>query len=290
MALSTSPWAGSAATSAAAAAAAAAAAGVATATAASTAAATAAAADGAAPARPKAVANRCPAATAAVTEAFIAADCTACWGAPAGPAPAQPAAPRHANAAAWRLDWITPAGTGADMATAALPEAAERQARVAASATAASATTAMATTMATTTTTATATLPTAPLGSAAPAAKAHPAPRGWVIEAQSGPAWHQYLGLQFGLRPKAGAAALPAGSSGWLALVEEVPAGTEGTAQTRWLVRAVAGPLPLAARRATTHLQAFRLPDSSRADRLVARAWVESAEGRILWMASDRCL
>lgn len=239
VALSTCPGAGSAATSAAAA--------------------TAAAAGGAAAARPKAVASRCPGATAAVTEAFIAADCAACWGAPADPAAAQPASPRRAAAAAWRLDWITPAGPGADMAAAALPEAAERQARVAAA------------------------------GTATPAAKASSAPRGWVIEAQSGPAWHQYLGLQFGLRPKPGAAALPAGSTGWLALVEEVPAGTEGTAQARWLVRALAGPLPLAATRPTTHLQAFRMPETSRVDRLVARAWVEAPDGRILWMAADRC-
>ena len=35
-----------------------------------------------------------------------------------GPATAQPLASRQAAAAAWRLDWITPAGPAADMAAA----------------------------------------------------------------------------------------------------------------------------------------------------------------------------
>lgn len=202
----------------------------------------------------------CPAPRAPLHEAFVPADCEACWAA-TGPAPQ-----------GWRLDWITPAGPQAAMAVAAMPEAAERQARAQALQA----------------------LPSPAQASASAVVTATPAtvsrwPRGWRLQAGTGPAWQGYMGLNLQLRPSRGAAPLPAGASGWLALVEDVPAGSEGSAQARTLVRAVAGPLPLDARQPSSHLRAMRLPDSARAERLGVRAWVESASGQVLAMAADRC-
>ena len=173
----------------------------------------------------------------------------------------------QARTPGWRLDWITPAAVGAPLAAAALPEAAERAARNSA----------------------------APQGAGQPLAGR--------LQVTSGPAWNGYLGLQMTLQPaRAGSnrAALPGGSTAWLALVELLPAGTEGSAVARALVRSVAGPLaldgPAAASSAgqskpklITHLRALRWPEGARPERLQARAWIESATGQVLLMAADRC-
>ena len=204
----------------------------------------------------------CPAPQAAVQEVFTAADCALCWSAASLP----PGAP------GWRLDWITPAATDAPLAAAALAEAAERAARA----------------------------------SAAPAVARRPT--ALRLQVAAGPAWNGYFGLQMTLQQaRAGSlsagqsAGLPAGSSAWLALVEWLPAGTEGSPVARALVRSVAGPLPLDGPAAgpalrqpqpqpITHLRALRWPESARPERLQARAWIESATGQILLMAADRCL
>ena len=107
------------------------------------------------------------------------------------------------------------------------------------------------------------------------------------LSVQSGPAWKGYFGLQFSARGR-----VPDGASGWLALVEYLPAGTDGSEQARELVRAVAGPLPLAAlspSRTMTHLGALRWPESARPERLRARAWIESNSGALLAVAAERC-
>lgn len=108
---------------------------------------------------------------------------------------------------------------------------------------------------------------------------------------RSGPAWNGYLGVELRLAPPAGAGAprLPPGSSAWLALVEVLPAGSEGSPLARSLVRSVAGPLPLAERGASQHLRALRWPEGAQPDRLRARAWVEGPDGRLLAMAGERC-
>ena len=101
-----------------------------------------------------------------------------------------------------------------------------------------------------------------------------------------------YYGLQLHLRSQPGQA-LPAGSQGWLALVEILPAGSEGSASPRALVRSVAGPLPLNSLRPgrpLNHLAALRWPDGVQVDRLQARGWIEAADGRMLAVAADRCV
>lgn len=112
-------------------------------------------------------------------------------------------------------------------------------------------------------------------------------PRGLRLAVQSGPAFHGYVALQLDLRGRP-----PAGSTGWLALVEELPAGSEGSAVARALVRAVAGPIALhggtpgAARH---EMRALRWPVNARAERLHTRGWIETPDGRMIAVAAERC-
>lgn len=202
-------------------------------------------------------AGTCPAAQAPLDEAFIAADCTACW------ASAAPTATR-ASSARWRLDWITPTTGDAPMAAAALPEATERALRAGG---------------------------TRPPGSQLETQRSITTPlRGLHLQVVSGPAWQGYIGLEMSLRQPV-RRPLPAGSTAWLALIEQVDAGSEGTAITRALVRSVAGPLPLdgSAGRTLKHLRALRWPTSALPERLHARAWIEGPGGEVLAVAADRC-
>ncbi len=146
------------------------------------------------------------------------------------------------SAGGWQLDWITPAASDAPLAAAALPEAAERLQRRA--------------------------WP-APSASAALVQQRARVPvrPGLSLQVGAGPAWHGYFGLQLSLLPPP-RQAWPAGTTAWLALVELLPAGSEGNAQARALVRSVAGPLLLdgaAPGRRLTHLRALRWPDSATA-------------------------
>ena len=213
---------------------------------------------------PAAAVSACPAASAATLERLFSADCPDCWAqySAAGSRPATPSP-------GWVFDWIVPAGSDAALAAGALPESAERLQRlglggpsVGAGAT--------------------------PQLALQPARRAGSTP---ALRVQSGPAWNGYFGLE--LRLPAGARSrLPAGSTGWLALVERVPAGSDGTPVARDLVRSVAGPLALDAApagQALTHLRALRWPASAEPTRLQARAWIEAPDGTILAVAADQC-
>lgn len=195
----------------------------------------------------------CPIGNAPVTERFISADCTDCWAAAAG----------GSTPAGWLFDWITPTPQGPDAAlsAAASTEARERAER---------------------------------LGSTPPAAGEslvqpgrRSRPSRLVVQVQSGPAWSGYFGLQLDVRGKA-----PAGSSGWLALVEILPAGSEGSRIERHLVRSVAGPLALEGTgkpQGLRQLRALRWPESAQPTRLQARGWIEGPDGHIIAVAADRC-
>ncbi len=208
------------------------------------------------------VAANCPARATAVVEHFMGADCTDCWKATPPAAGAGPV-----GASEWSMDWIAPAADDAPMAPGALPEAADRLAR---------------------------------LGAGLPAKLAAP-PAAFdadtVLEAPSpGRRFYVhsslphsgYMGVQLHAT-----GTWPAGSTGWVALVELVPVGTRDTAIPRRLVRVLVGPLALpaapGARNAVAPLYGLRWPENAHADQLVATAWVESAEGRITQMATDRC-
>jgi hypothetical protein len=189
-----------------------------------------------------------------LVEAFLSADCAACWQqAEAEPAPRGPRT--------LRLDWIVPGSQGDDapLAIAALPEAATRL--------------------------------NMPLGAGDTRVQQQrlPAPPpGAQLRVQSGLAWNGYIGLSFDLLP--GRQRLPAGAQGWLALVERIPAGQDGSPVERQLVRSVAGPLPLevaAGQRQLQHLRAMLVPTNSQAQRLAAVGWVAFAEGRVLMAAQS---
>ena len=210
-----------------------------------------------APKAPNGPGTACPSARAATLERLFSADCADCWSAPGN---AQP------GPTPWRFDWITPGADGAPLAAGALPEAADRVAR---------------------------------LGFELPGASqtlqqsraAAPPLAGLQIKASSGPAWQGYFGVQLTLQTTS-AAALPAGSTAWLALVEQVSAGSDGTPVARSLLRSVAGPLPLntlQAGKPITHLRALRWPASAEPTRLQARAWIEGPDGRLLAVAADAC-
>ena len=218
----------------------------------------------------------CPPPQAPALERLYSADCADCWG---------QAAPGSASAAAgrWLFDWIVPGAADAPLAAGALAEAAERLQRLPADSAS-----------------------TAP--GALPREVASP-PRNKLnlrgllmppLRVVSGPAWYGYFGLELQV-PAAARSRLPAGSSGWLALVEQVPAGSDGTPVARALVRTVAGPLAVDAtppdlaliRRirptGLTHLRALRWPAGAEPTRLQARAWIEGPDGTILAVAADHC-
>ncbi|HEX6363333.1 MAG TPA: hypothetical protein VFZ93_10275, partial [Albitalea sp.] len=109
------------------------------------------------------------------------------------------------------IDWVVPAAADAPMAAAALREAAARAGPLAAGASA----------------------------ERGVALVARDAPRLRVAE---GPPWNGYVGLSLTVTRTA---PWRAGSRAFMALVEHVPAGSEGSAIERRLVRAVAGPLTL---------------------------------------------
>ena len=233
---------------------------------------------GTAAAAPTRAANApaCPGPGAAVQERFFSAECADCWAGSeaslaATPAPSARSRPNIKNqpafASAWLFDWITPAGDAAPLALGALPESAERAAR---------------------------------LGlTALPPAATHrqdlaalpPRSLGATIKLESGPAWQGYFGLQLTLSsPRRWQP--PAGASAWLALVEIVPAGRDGTPVKRALVRSVAGPLPLSAltaHRSSSHLRALRWPAAAEPANLQGRAWIEGPDGQILAVTADQC-
>jgi hypothetical protein len=208
------------------------------------------------------VAANCPARATILVEHFIAADCLACWQAAPPGLGAMPVAARE-----WSLDWIMPGADDAAMAPGMLPEAAERLARVGADLPAR--------------------LASAPAAFDAMTALSRPSAKRRFYVHSSLPR-SGYMGVQLHAT-----GTWPAGSTGWVALVELIPVGTRDTVIPRRLVRVLVGPLALpaapGARNAVAPLYGLRWPENAHADQLVATAWVENAEGRITQMATDRC-
>jgi hypothetical protein len=208
------------------------------------------------------VAANCPARATAVVEHFMGADCMDCWKATPPAAGASPVGDTE-----WDMDWIVPAADDAAMAPGALPEAADRLARLG---------------------------PTLPVLLATPPASfdAHTvletpsAKRRFYVHSSLPHA--DYMGIQLHA-----IGVWPAGSTGWLALVEQIPVGTRDTVLQRRLVRVLVGPLQLpagpGAKNAVAPLYGLRWPENAHADQLVATAWVESADGRITQIVTDRC-
>ena len=207
-----------------------------------------------------------PTTQAATLERLVSADCADCWSSPGAHNAQREPDTAKPGPATWRFDWITPGSDGAPLAAGALPEAADRVARLGLA------------------------LP----GSSLPLQQsraAAPPLAGLRLRASSGPAWQGYFGVQLTLQTRPGTA-LPAGSTAWLALVEQVAAASDGTPIARSLLRSVAGPLPLdtlQAGKPLTHLRALRWPAIAEPTRLQARAWIEGPDGRLLAVAADQC-
>jgi len=180
-----------------------------------------------------------------LVERFVPADCERCWSG---------AAPLARPAGSLVLDWITPAGDDAAMASAALPEAAARAGRMPAGQTQVRET------------------------------RLHPSTAP-LLRIVDGPAWNGYIGLRLLVTRHVG---MPPGALAYAALVEQVPAGSDGSPIERHLVRAIVGPMglgELASLPKIEHLRAVAVPAGSRADRLASVAWIETPEGRAITAA-----
>lgn len=211
---------------------------------------------------------------AALLERFISADCDTCW--------ADPATPR-VKAGEMALDWIVPGAKGDD---APLSAAASRDAlarlealRVQAPGSATSARHSI-----------------APM----PAAKAP------TLRVAHGVALGGYMGTSIEFKPAQGTALPRQPLTAWLLLVEEVPAGTDGTPVARSLVRNALMPLwninskllntEHNSRRhpaTLTRLYESRpmsIPTGANPDRLRVVGWVEDANRRVIASAASVCV
>ena len=165
-------------------------------------------------------------------------------------AAAAPVATPKLDARSMVLDWIVPAGDAAPMAVGAVPESAARAGALTVNTTKTQSTTLK-----------------------------RGAPR---LRIADGPAWNGYIGLQLTVHRNA---PLPDGAVAYMALVERVAAGSEGSGVARQLVRNVAGPLSLEELSTTSpvrHFRAMRLPDAAQTEKLSSVAWVESTEGKVI--------
>lgn len=87
----------------------------------------------------------------------------------------------------------------------------------------------------------------------------------------------------------------PSGSkpyTAWLLLVEQLPAGTEGSGTDRQLVRAAAELRPPTRQgrpQAIDEIRAFRLPEGAQPERLRLVGWVQDTQGRLLSLMQTHC-
>lgn len=189
----------------------------------------------------------------ALVERFISADCDTCW-----------ANPRTANAKARELalDWIVPGAKGDD---APLSAAASRDALQRLQA----------------------------IQQAAPADLIdvrHKLPaRPLALRVARGVALGGYMGTSIELKPTKGGALPKHTLTAWLLLVEEIPAGTEGTPVARDLVR---NALVLSWNGPAQHFFESRpmsIPNGANPDRLRVVGWVEDGQGLVLASAASVC-
>ena len=192
-------------------------------------------------------------------ERFINADCDSCWSDPATPKPG-----RQAIA----LDWIIPGSQGDD---APLSAVATRDALVRLEA----------------------------LGASLPASDwtaRHSAKgiKGARLRVAHGLPVSGYLGTSIELKPVSPAARQPL--TVWLALVETLPAGTEGSPVERNLVRNVFTRLWDGRKQLSKDGQnrrfesrSMNLAPAAQADRLRVIGWVEDEKGQLLSAAQSRC-
>jgi len=112
-----------------------------------------------------------------------------------------------------------------------------------------------------------------------------------MLRVAQGPAVNDYVGTSIALR-QPGAAKW----SAWLALVETVPAGIEGSPVERNLVRNTFQPpweggasLSKTDRRRLFESRPMQIPEGAKASRLRVIGWLEDSQGRIRSIAQSRC-
>lgn len=189
-------------------------------------------------------------------ERFISADCVECW--------EQAAAPTgHALV----LDWIVPGALGDDapLSAAARPEGLQRLQA----------------------------LGTPAPGPTDPLQHTHDAPATQpVLRVALGQPVNDYVGVSIRFQPPTGGRRW----TGWLALVESLPAGSEGSPVARNLVRNLLmsswdGRLLLSKQKRSAWIEtrAMWIPPNVHTERLRVVGWVQDARGRLVSMAQSVC-
>ena len=195
-----------------------------------------------------------------LTERFINADCSECWTDPATPRPGT-------NEIA--LDWIIP-GSGGDDAP--LSAVATRDALARLEVLDKS----------------------VPLKSLS-ASQGVQGMRGATLRVAHGLPVSDYLGASIELKPIAVAAKQPL--TAWLALVETLPSGTEGSPVERNLVRNVLQriwdgrkPLLKTEQNRLFETRSMNIAPAANTERLRVIGWIEDEKGRVLAAAQSRCV
>ncbi len=108
------------------------------------------------------------------------------------------------------------------------------------------------------------------------------------MRVEDGPALNGYMGVSLSVHRES--RLLPNGAAGYLALVETLRPGEEGSPIERRVLRVLAGPLPIdAALPRVEHLLALRLPQGARGERLGAVAGSRTAaDGCSRWRRQAR--
>lgn len=203
---------------------------------------------------------------AALFERFISADCEACWADPATPAPSAPSTVV--------LDWIVPSAQGdeAPLSAAASTDAALRLQALGRQA------------------------PVGPVGSDVAVSAVEPPARPLRLRVAHGLPMNDYLGTGIALARTHGVAPPTQGWQYHLALVETVPAGSEGTAVTRNVVRNMLygtwnqrEQLSKRERMQWMDNRPMRIPTGAQPERLHMVGWVQDAQGRVLAAAQSVC-
>lgn len=203
----------------------------------------------------------------ALFERFISADCEACWSDVATPAPS-------AQSGAVVLDWIVPgtAGDDAPLSAAATKDALTRLQS---------------------------------LGRAVPArtdvytASTTEAPVPGRLRVAHGQPFNDYLGAAISLTPARGSLQRRADLGPWhfyLLLVESIPAGAEGTAVPRHVVRNLLqgtwddhNQLSNKEHSGWNEIRPMRIPEGAKPERLRLVAWVQDEQGHIVAAAETHC-
>ena len=188
-------------------------------------------------------------------ERFINADCAGCWTAPDTPA---------ARPGELSLDWVLPGNQGDDapLSAVARRDGLERLQALG--------------------------LP-LPAGQSQRGARAA-GPQGWQLRVAHGIAFNGYLGVSIEFKHRG---ALPPAKdlplTGWLALVETLPAGTEGSPLERQLVRGLFRADWDLGQPGAVLSRSMAVSEGVNPERLSLVGWLENARGGLLTAVQSRC-